>query len=788
MVRDMAEVSGRAMVRPFRVAQLIDTSEASAVRAAFVALTRTWGGIYMPVLNASLSTAQLEHRGREFDVDAMYIEGIESDLAEWLRSSGWGWAGRGDWGPFAQHHEFRRSLLPANLVSVERDRLLVPEWDRDDELDLFYTAVFGDIDDVLTEDETGGRSTLDDPASERVGLGLLNAIPDLTVDSVGAVQATSVGVSVADRRYLDSLNGIVVARTGHPEDLVRYWNLRTYGRPILCLPDNGPEKLLDFLTRGSLTGATITHGGGPDARKENCLMVWGLEHASEETRDAIDAMAERSGLTPREAFEGWADLGHPGVETRFTSTFRGEFSPTAHVGRVRVPTVPLAPRAKLMPGITAVELTIDNTNGLDPRTTAQLPPYRRHGKLLERILGTVDIDHIRITADGDGVVVGHQASRDEVPLGFPSHLDGIHALFDDESLVVAQSDDGKFQTRAAEILGGPFGSLLLQPGVRAVIDKAAATPTGLNLQQLQATLRSKRGEWPDTLFSNLTAQEYAVNATNQLLFSGLFVPMLDVHCSNCRVESQVSPRDLDDTIRCEFCGEQFKLALSLSLSRNKAKWRYRLASHLSPEKVKALLPALATMSLLGQLSSTEGYPIVSAFGVTFKPVGHEPTEADIVAYLGQPGWVTVLGEVKTSNWIDEKDARNLEKLQRRLDVKHVRNLLLFATLKAEFGPTEVRVLRELVERCTETTTANRNVVPRFPLLLTAKELSLPWSHEDHPWRWRNDQHHLDGIFGTAVESCKRNLGLVSFSFNRTGEDSAIEYEWDDRPTTAKGRR
>lgn len=784
MVRDMAEVRGRAMVRPFRVAQLVDTSDAQAVRAAFVALTRAWGGIYMPVLNANLSTAQLEHRSREFDVDALYVESMEGDLAEWLRSTGWGWAGRGEWGPFAQHRAFRRGLLPASLVRVERDPLLIPEWDTADELDLFYTAVFGDVE---AEDETGGQVKLNVPNSERVGLGLLNALPDVTVESVGAVQATAAGVSVADRRYLDGLSGIVVARAGHPEDLVRFWNLRSYGRPILCLPDNGPKDLLNFLTRGSLAGVTVMHGGGLEPRKEACLMVWGLEHATGELRAAIDAMAERQGMVPRDARDKSADFGHPGLETRYESTFRAEFMPTTPVGMVRVPTVPLVPKAKLMPGVAAVELTIHNAHGLDPRSTAQLPPYRRHGKLLEKFIGTVDVDHIRITAEGDGVVVGHQASRDEVPLGFPSHLDGINALFDDENLKIAQSDDGKFQTRAAEVLGGPFGSLLLQPGVRTVIDKAAGTPTGLTLQQLQATMRTNRGGWPDALFSNLTAQDYAVNVTNQLLFSGLFVPMLDVHCSNCRVESQVSPRDLDATIRCEFCSEEFKLALSLSLSRNKSKWRYRLASHLSPEKVKALLPALATMSLFGQLSSTEGHPSIHAFGVTFTPIGCDPIEADIVAYLGRPSWVTVLGEVKTSNWIDENDIRNLEYLQRRLDDKLVRNLLLFATLKNEFAPTEVKVLRELVERCTETSTAHNFVVPRFPLLLTAKDLSLPWAHDDHPWRWGDNKRHLDGIFGTAVESCQRNLGLASFSFARGDDRRTTEIEWDDRPTTARRR-
>ncbi|WP_353952494.1 hypothetical protein V6K52_03355 [Knoellia sp. S7-12] len=788
MARDMAEVRGRAMVRPFRLAQLIDTSDPQAVRAAFVSLTRTWGGIYMPVLEATLSTVQLEHLGRALDVDAMYSENAEGDLAEWLRSTGWGWSGRGQWGPFAQHRGFGRGLLPANSVGLMRDRLFVPEWDRDDDLDLFYTAVFGDIQGLGPGDDPDHQMAGILPNSEPIKLPLLTTRPATTWESIGAVQGTAVGISVADRRYLDGLTGIVVARAGHPEDLVRFWNLRSYGRPILCLPNDGPKDLLDFLTRGSIQGVTLMLGGGPEPRKEECLMVWGLEHSTGPTRAAIDSMAERLCLTPREGLDRMEGVGHPGLETRFESSFRTEFRPTAPIAMVRVPTVPLDPSAKLMPGVVAVQMTINNAHGLDPRSTAQYPPYRRHGKVLQRLIGTVDVDHVRINAEGDGVVVGHQASRDEAPLGFPPHLDGIHALFDDISLKVAQSDDGKFQTRAAEVLGGPFASLAIQPGVRAVIDKAAGTPAGLTLAQLQASVRSNRGVWPDALFSNQTPQEYCTSVTNELLFSGLFVPMLDVHCSNCRVESQVSPRDLDATIRCEFCGEDFKLALSLSLSRNKSKWRYRLASHLSPEKVKALLPALATMSLLGQLSSTNGHPSLHAFGVTFTPAGRDPIEADIVAYLDRPSWVTVLGEVKNSNWIDANDIRNLEELQRRLDDKHVRSLLLFTTLKDEFGQTEVRALRDYVERCTETTTAHNTAVPRFPLLLTAKDLSLPWAHDDHPWRWGDNKGHIEGIFGTAVESCRRNLGLDSFRFPTEGEKGTAEIHWDDRPTTARRLR
>jgi hypothetical protein len=267
-----------------------------------------------------------------------------------------------------------------------------------------------------------------------------------------------------------------------------------------------------------------------------------------------------------------------------------------------------------MPGTVAVEIDVHEVPGLDPRSTPSLPPLRRCGTLLERSEMS-QLDHVRITLDGDGLVLGVSATSDEVPIGFSYHLDAIETLFDDKDLKVSQSDDGRFQTRAAEMLGGPYGSVMVQPGVRALLDKAGRSTAGLTLQQLRAEVKKHHGAWPDKLTSFRTSvDDYAEYTVNNLLFSGLFVPMLDVHCSNCRVDSQVSPRDLDSSVQCEFCGETFRLALSLALSRSKSRWRYRLASHLGPEKMKALLPALATSSLLGQLTTRSGAAGTHAFG------------------------------------------------------------------------------------------------------------------------------------------------------------------------------
>lgn len=645
MVREAAEIRGRAMVRPYRVAQLVDTTDAFAVREAFVALSRTWGGIYMPIFDSNLPVDELEHLAKGFDVDALWNGATEGVLADWLRESGWGWLGGADWAPFAQARAYRSGLLLANLLDVERDQLQIPEWPAGDPLDLLYTALFGCIGPPPSSDGRDEPINFEVPNSVRVGLSFLYVQPGLTAETVGPIRATAVEVNAEERRYLDGLGGVVIARTGHPEDLVLFWNLRTYGLRVLCLPEDGPEDLLRFLTRGEVSGATVIRAAAPEADAERTLPVWGLDSTGPSTRAALEAMATRLGMVLRNREDRSANFGHPGLHTRFESTFRTEMRPTAPVAMVRIPPFPLVAGSRFKPGVVAVEMSVYSTTGLDPRAAPQMPPYRRHGKILEKLVGRVDHNHVRIMSEGNGVVVGQQASLDEAPVGFATHLAGIEALFDDDTVKVEQSDDGKFQTRASEMLGGPHGTLLLHPGVRAAIDKTAASPTGLSLVRLRATAEENRGAWPDAIFApHQTPKEYARDLIDNLLFSGLFVPMLDVHCSNCRVESQVSARDLDATIRCDFCGEEFRLALSLSLSSSRAEWRYRLAGHLSPQKVKALLPALATASLFGQFHSVEGPMSLHAFGVKVAPEGREPIEVDIFTYLGRPSFLTVLGE------------------------------------------------------------------------------------------------------------------------------------------------
>lgn len=139
-------------------------------------------------------------------------------------------------------------------------------------------------------------------------------------------------------------------------------------------------------------------------------------------------------------------------------------------------------------------------------------------------------------------------------------------------------------------------------------------------------------------------------------------------------------------------------------------------------------------------------------------------------------WTAVLGEVKAANRVDANDIGNLEFLQQRLALKGVRCVLLFATLKDKFSENEIADLRALVSRSRLIQLGHGARLPNLPLILTGPDLSHPSGSPDHPWRW--DNKGFSGVFGTAITSCERNLGLREYHVDYENDVLTVE-QWGD---------
>lgn len=770
MAMETAEARGQVMIRPWRVGLLVDTKSPADVREAIANLSSVWGGVFMPIFDIRSSVEDLERLGSMYDVDSLYADVDEGPKADFLRLPGWAWRGRGEWGPFGDeaNGSFRKGLLPARALLEPTDDLVIPTWGAGDPADLVFAARWGVPDKLLIR--VGQDSASGIRLVQHVDLPKLPSNGSM----VGALAAGQIHLTSSGYQRDTIDDEVFVVRQDHPEDVVSFWNLRTFGSRVVPVPADADASV----TRMLLAGGLPTHQWGTSEGRETVLDVIGLDHASPDVSEIIHDLAGDAGATvrPHRPTSRWPSR-FPGLSTRFERSIRATFRPEAPYLDIDLPELPLVDDPEVdrhARGIVAAEVRLQGVEGQDPRFTTEVPPYRRHSALIEQRWYAESVDHFR--AGYEGVVLGLDAHVEDVRVPFAFNLDVMRLLFDDETAKVEQSDVGKFQTRAAEKFGGPFSGVFSQPGVRAAVTLAAGRPTGVTLQHLRKVVENDRGGWPDSLMSTQTTPKaYAIRAVNGLLNAGLFVPTLRVQCSQCRVEGHVSAADLRTTMHCEFCGQSYNLALSHSLS--KPEWRYRLAAHLRADQVEALLPALATTTLLRLLRQAyEPLPLVLGFTIT---LDGKTVEADVAAYLADNEWVAVLGEVKSGNRIDHNDVRNLEFLREKLHAKKVRSVLLFATLKDQFSPEEVAELRALVERTREVQTARGSVVPNLPLVLTGPDLSHTQWDKDHPWRWGKPSGA--GIYDTARISCERNLGLVDYDVGTDEDRPAFTFEWKKQP-------
>jgi hypothetical protein len=718
-------------IRPWRVSPVVDTGKEDEVRAAIENLTDLWGGYFVPILDSCEPIAGIRELAGVFDVDNLYAESPEGDLADLLRVPGYMFHGRAEYGPFSRDREFRKGPLRAAAMSEDGKNASsrmprVPSQN------------------LLLMDAYLGRVPSEHQSSD-----------DTPIDKTKVRLRTLTS-------YVDPLPlGLVVVRRGNSRDVVSYWNFRSLGGTVLPLDAEPSEFNKEMFETLSRDGVPTPPAPEPQALPHEAeLEVWGAEDLTPAGRQQLEAWAASATvrITEMPRDEALRGAWFTGFEAVAKSSFRVETRQGALSAMIPIPTFTLPSGPSRFQGVIGAEIQIREASDLDPRLTVSYPPYRRHAGLLNGVLGG-SAEHFRTSSVGPVLAV--QPGTDEVALPLAYNLEVMRLMFDDPAIKTSQSDEGKFQSRAAEMFGGPMSGVLTQPGIRAGIERLSERG-GLTLQELQNYIELKRGDWPDPIRAYQTsARDYAIRETNRLLGSGFLVPLLDVQCTYCRVVSKVNPSDLAAVVRCEFCQEDFPLALALALS--KPKWLYRFAAHLAPEKVKAMLPAVATLSVLATFNRQGSAPLAHVLGLEVTLPDHRPIEVDVATILDD-SWTLVLAEVKNRNQIDLNDVENLFALQRRILDTMSTCIVALSTLKDEFSADEVATIREVISRDPTWVTIHRQRVPLVPLLLTGPDLSRPWMHDEHPWRWQSPGSGK-GIFGAAFESLKRHAGLLEVKGN-----------------------
>jgi len=717
------QISGTVSIRPVLLGVALDLAAADDVMKVLRVLARMWGGCFSAVLSDTLGVGELEARLHWFELDSLWLSNEEHAASEPLRERNLLWIGTGDWGPFGAGR-YTHGLLPWRALQGS-------------------PAAVNDDHDPLLE------WLASESAGSAVHLANLSEVPS-------AALTRSLNYSPPVILLLDRYDAAHQAKA---------WNMRSVATRLAVVDDGRGCTDIDWDDVVSWCRAP-RRGDAEEVRE---IWVWDLRSEPKEADlSALSDALERAGTA-------WVRLGEDTPPALYRRVLRTEFHSCFNVSipygvmrpTVAVPNVPLGGDGSVLGDYrtVAADVHINTVMGHDPRLVARLPDDSRFSDLLDFV--TDDVLRVRRPTEW-GFVAGVSAAASSLNVQLHRKSEVFRRLFGPKDVVIEQSDVGLFQTRAAEMMGGAGSGALTQPGLAAALRLLASHPAGVPLARLKAEIVNHRGSWPDK-FSRSSATDYADGVLRGLVGSGMVRAVLKAKCTYCRATMQLDPDDLSHTMLCDFCGQEIRLAPMIGWGS--PKWVFRLAGHLSDAQVQAMIPALATLGQLAHLTGLQGGIDCSELGLSVTSQG-KSVEADIAAYLSSPIPVTILGEVKSRNRIDANDISNLAWLQDKLTANGFDSILVFATTKEKFGPEERSALRQHCEARAVRLTIRRVTTPRLPLVMTGKDLFLPWMNDDHIGRWARDSRAL-AIHGTALESCQRNLGLVGWNFDKEG----ISLQW-----------
>ena len=197
---------------------------------------------------------------------------------------------------------------------------------------------------------------------------------------------------------------------------------------------------------------------------------------------------------------------------------------------------------------------------------------------------------------------------------------------------------------------------------------------------------------------------------------------------------------------------------------------YRLAPEISPERLSETLPVMAVLSVMYSQSRLVAYPFVLGIEVESPSAKFEIDVFTVLEGSSRP--IAIVGEVKSfRDDINAEDVWHLTTLQKVLRDKGIDCYILAAMLKDTLTEETVAALRSACEASPES--LGQQILPVFPIVLTGMNLSVPELHDDHPGRWHKAGNGLSAI---AVESCRRNIGLVDVDFEPRDDG----YGWSTR--------
>lgn len=768
-----AQVNGEVRVRPARVGMVFQPSSEKIHRASQLA-SSAWGGIYFPWIDP-VDQKQADRTCEVLSLDALVPldDGPESQKV--ARRPGFFWRGLPS-DAFGEPEELfpKRLQGPAWLLDDCAPRLVLPSWNANDPLACLFSVWFGGYGNSDYEHELSERFA---NAARREEIIATEELPDVSgwVAPIGLT-----GLRVENSVWPRSL-GFVLVDADDPMSLALFWNVRAQGDIAFPWPLDNDERCLSSarawfeqaLVAGH--GRRLRSGSGEDLGPD--VVFWSRE-ASAEIPECLQQFGQ-----PRsqrlESLEGMLPMGwtgnHP-LNAECSRTFSRALSEDANEFSVPLPRIDAAldhGRGGDV-GVVAAQVVVYSESRLPTGWTVAVPRIRELASVTDAWPRAGGVFH---RPTGDGRAFGIRADDDEIDLAPVPSLRIFAQLTAEAGWKVGQSDNGRFASRLIDLLGGPQSQVGNQPALRAVLDQAARSTGGCTFDRLVQTAHREQGEWPEGFaVPGEVRSAYPRNVVFFLLQKHMLRPYLPVKCPSCAITTTLPPEGLAAELRCDMCSKPVPLGLALALAGKRSGWKYGLSASIREDRLRETLPLMAALSVFSSWTGFSSPSMPCVLGLRLE-TERGPCEIDLALMLEDRGRPTVvIGEVKS--WrgdIDEQDLVNLVRVQGHFRKKGIECFLLAATLKEELTASERKCLRAICEAAPETL-GRQSIHAALPIVLTRDELSVPPMHEQHPSQWGRPRSELPEI---AIESCRRNLGLVDVAWTRGPKGGAFALQWGD---------
>ncbi len=678
--------------------------------------TALWGGIYNPIIPISASDRKLTSRAHElveqYQVDVLYPvtnnKAIQKFIAnypelEWENYKGQLVRPRGkkeELNVFDVLNIMQRDYDTFASMKPGESSFALTTWGKDDPERLAYTLSYGQYPKLKGNEDRYEYAYKKVYKPKELYLETDTEKPENLFEVWHRTDLTDVDLTKSNEELGGMRFGIFVGSQSSFRDLINFWNIRATNRNVRFI---AIENIKSYTA--PLKSIEKHFTGYP----------YGIWLADGQDEKDVKPLLDEMGLNSRAYMftHIYPQQFYPKTSSTYTEIHADEHSVMAdddlnkdhNTVSFALPELPF----KTNKGYTGQQLVVEVVNRLVTYDRAdhllELPYLKKLNRWYGRNL-KLDLRNFRINPQRLSFI--EDDTKHIFRLNPIKRSELFEELYRNAGLKTQANSPNTLAQKIIDQMGGIQSCRVFKiTGVRKVLvlpsGKAVSEQELTNLiRDYDETLRKNTFEdFKDLYIEARTSQELTIADTiDYLLKKKVIQAGFLPQCPNCNLKPWVTLENAADHVACEYCGNDFKLALAVN--RKKNSFYYRKSGLFSPsnhqEGVVTTLVAIQTLNL-----KLEPYGYSYEYALDLKQNKKQLTDIDFtVLELSQQrninnhaiANVVAVSECKTNKEITYSEMKKLLSVKKSLDESGLRAKLLFAKL-TDFTPKEIANIKKL---------------------------------------------------------------------------------------------